>query len=326
VRFDPFLHPALLARAATQRGVFTAEQARTLGNHSVDDLRRLGKGKHVTPLRRGIYAVRAEYDGATPSVQHGMRVAALGLALSAPATLSHVSAASELVLELLDPDLSKLHVTRPQAASSRREAGVEHHAANLPEHHVVRREGLIDLTTAARTAIDIGRETDRFECAVAALDSALRMGVDPDDLSEVFDLCRTWPGARMLGGALAMADGRADNPGESWSRVVLVQQGLPPDDLQVRLEDPDGLIGYADFGWDHVVGELDGKCKYAIGVDTDPTEAVQIVRKEKLREDRIRGLGIEVARWGYAEHYRPGLIGQRVREAMARAAQRRRPA
>ena len=292
----------------------------------MDDLRRLRNGKHLVRLRRGIYALRAEYDTAKPREQHGMRVAALGLALSAPATLSHVSAASELELELLEPDLTKLHVTRPQAASSRREAGVEHHAAYLPAHHVVRREGLIDLTTAARTAIDVGRDTDRFECAVAALDSALRMGVDPAELREVFDLCRTWPGARMLGGAMAMADGRADNPGESWSRVLLVQLGLAPDDLQVPLEDADGLIGYVDFGWGNVIGELDGKGKYGIDVDTDPTEAVRIVRKEKLREDRIRALGIEVARWGYAEHYRPGVIGQRVREAMARAAQRRRPA
>ena len=44
-----------------------------------------------------------------------MRVAALGLALTAPATLSHESAAIELGLELLDPDLSSLHVTRPIA-------------------------------------------------------------------------------------------------------------------------------------------------------------------------------------------------------------------
>jgi hypothetical protein len=166
-----------------------------------------------------------------------MRVAALGLALTAPATLSHASAAIELGLEILDPDLSRLHVTRPLAASSRREAGVVHHAADLPEHHVVRREGLLDLTSPARTAIDVGRETDRLERAVAALDSALRLGVSRDELLDVFTRCRTWPGARMVSGALAMADGRAANPGESWSRVILIRLGLTPLDLQVRLAD-----------------------------------------------------------------------------------------
>jgi hypothetical protein len=130
----------------------------------------------------------------------------------------------------------------------------------------------------------------------------------------------------MVSGALAMADGRAANPGESWSRVILIRLGLTPLDLQVRLADEDGLIGYADFGWGDVVGELDGKGKYGIGVETDPQEAVRIVRREKRREDRIRGLGLEVARWEYADHFRPAVIRQRVLEAMARAAQRRRPA
>ena len=322
----PFLHPALVAQAVPQRGVFTAEQARRFGGHTAGDLQWMRRRGHLVALRRGIYALRDVYDGAEPATQHGMRVAALSLALSAPATLSHVSAAAELGLELLDPDRSLLHVTRLVAASSRREAGVVHHAADLPEQHVVRRAGLIDLTTPARTAIDVSRETDRFECALAALDSALRMGVSADELLEVFTHCRAWPGARMVSGALPIADGRAANPGESWSRAILIKLGLAPLGLQVRLEDGDGLIGYADFGWGDVVGELDGKGKYRIGVDTDPKEAVRIMRREKLREDRIRALGIEVARWAYADHFRPAVIGQRVLRAMARAAQRRRPA
>lgn len=321
----PFLHPALSAVAATQRGVFTAEQARRLGQHTADDLQRLRK-RHLVTLRRGIYVLRKTYDDATPAERHRMRVAALGLALTAPATLSHVTAAAEHGLELLDPDVSTLHVTRPLAVSSRHEAGVEHHAADLPAHHVVRRAGLLDLTSLARTAIDVGRGSDRLECAVAALDSALRMGVESAELLEVFEACRSWPGARLVSGALTMVDGRAANPGESWSRVLLIGLGLAPTNLQVRLEDSDGLIGYADFGWDGVVGELDGKGKYGIGVETDPAEAVRIVRREKLREDRIRGLGLEVARWEYAHHYHPAVIGQRVRLAMARAAQRRRSA
>ncbi len=152
------------------------------------------------------------------------------------------------------------------------------------------------------------------------------MNVTAGDLLAVFAHCRAWPGARMVSGALPLADGRAANPGESWSRAILMGLGLAPMELQVRLEDSDGLIGFADFGWVDVVGELDGKGKYGIGVDTDPKEAVRIVRREKRREDRIRALGYEVARWEYADHFRPAVIGQRVMQAMARAAQRRRPA
>ena len=86
-----------------------------------------------------------------------------------------------------------------------------------------------------------------------------------------------------------MADGRADNPGESWSRVILIAARARADDLQVRLDDDEGLIGYADFGWDDVVGEFDGKGKYGVGVDDRSGEAVRIVRRREAREDRIRG-------------------------------------
>lgn len=321
------LHPALLAQAARQRGVFTARQARELGNHAQPELQHLRRRGQLVAVRRGVYVDGTAYRMLDSSGEHALRVAALGLVLAAPATLSHQTAAAELGLELLDPDLSVLHVTRPQALSSRCEAGVVHHAAELPAGQVLHRDGFLDVTSVSRTAVDVARATRRPECAVAAADSALRMGVPLDELRGVFEACRSWPGGRGAGRAVALADGRAANPGESWSRIMLVRLGLPPDDLQVRLEDRAGLIGYADFGWGgDVVGELDGKAKYRIGVGADPAEAVRIVRREKLREDRIRALGIEVARWSYADLYRPDVIGHRVREAMARARGRRRSA
>jgi hypothetical protein len=316
------LSPVLLAVAAGQRGVFTSTQAYEAG-HTEKEIQRLRKAKVLASVRRGVYALREAYDGADAVEQHRMRVAALALCLTAQATLSHETAAAEHGLELLDPDLSVLHVTRSDGSATRIEAGVKHHAAELPEHHVVRADWPFDMTALARTAVDVARGADRFECAVAAFDSALRMGVPREELDEAFQLSRSWPGARLASGALAMADGRADNPGESWSRVILTRLGLPPLDLQVAVHDEDGLIGYADFGWDGVLGELDGKGKYGIGVDTDPEEAGRILWREKKREDRIRRRGWEIARWTYAEHYRTAVIAARVRQAQARAAGRR---
>ena len=321
--YAPFLAPELSALAATQRGVFTAAQARVAG-HTQNDLQRLRRHQHIESVRRGVYALREAYAGADVATRHGMQVAALGLVLSPPATLSHESAAAELGLELLEPDLTLLHVTRAGDAGTRVEAGVRHHCAEIPESHLVRRENELDLTTPARTVIDIARESIRLECAVAAIDSALRSGVTRDELEAVVLRCRSWRGARMAGRALALADGRAANPGESWSRVVLIQQGVAPTGLQVPVYDEDGLIGFADFGWDDVLGELDGKGKYGIGVDSDPEEAARIVWREKRREDRLRALGNDVVRWTYADHRRPQVIAARVIAAQARAPERRR--
>jgi len=170
----------------------------------------------------------------------------------------------------------------------------------------------------ARTAVDVARDTDRFECALAAFDSALRAGTPKQELLDVMMRCRSWPGARTACAALDLADGRAANPGESWSRAVLIQHDVAPTSLQVPVYDADGLIGYADFGWDGVLGELDGRGKYAIGVDSDPQEAGRIVWREKRREDRLRSQGYQVVRWTYADHHRPQAIAARVRSALAR--------
>ena len=317
------LDPALLALSAAQGGVFTVAQALAHG-YTGHELRRLLRSRPpvLTAVRRGVYALTVEYVGVPVHESHRIRVAALGLRLAAPAVLTHQSAAMEHGLELLDADLSSLHVTREGGTGARKEAGVHHHVAELPERDVVRRHGALDLATPARAAVDVARDSTRLECAVAVFDSVLRSGVPRDELEDVAARSRSWPGARFVARALAMADGRAANPGESWSRVVLVRSGVAPLDLQVPVCDEGGLIGYADFGWDGVLGEFDGKGKYGLDVHTDPEEAARIVWREKRREDRLRQTH-EVVRWGVADLHRPARLAARIRAAQARAQQRR---
>jgi hypothetical protein len=320
MRSEIVLQPTLLAVASTQRGVFTSRQAYAAG-HTQKEIQRLRDG-HLMSIRRGVYAWREEYESKSPLEQHGMRVAALALVLGAPGVLSHQTAAAELGLELLDADLTSLHVTRPSGTGSRTEAGVVHHTGELPGHHILLRgEGKMSLTTVARTALDVGLATDRYECMLAALDSALRMGATRGDLSDALDLCRAWPGARMLSGAVVLADGRAENPGESWSRAILIRNGLGPDDLQKAIYDADGRIGYVDFYWKGVVGEFDGKKKYKVPDDADSDLAAQVLWKEKRREDRLRADN-EIARWGVRELYQPKLLAGLVRDAIRRAERR----
>jgi hypothetical protein len=131
----------------------------------------------------------------------------------------------------------------------------------------------------------------------------------------------------LVATAISFADKRADNPGESWSRVVLMQQGVPATSLQVPVHDEQGLVGYADFGWPGVLGEFDGKGKYGLATndaDDGPLDSEKVKRvlwKEKVREDRLR-VGHEVVRWGTAELYAPVRLAARVRAAQSRAALR----
>ena len=317
------LDPRVLALAEKRRGVFSSAEAYELG-HTAKDIQRLRAAKVLHSVRRGTYVLRETWEAADDLERHRISTAALALVLTGPATLSHVTAAVDHDLAMLEPDLTVLHVTRNGPSGTRVEAGLAHHGGALPDHHVERRESGLDVVTRARAALDVARSSTRMEAAVAVLDSALRDGVSRADLEEVLDVCRGWRGGRLAGGAVSWADGRAANPGESWSRVELIRQGVPPDDLQVALYDDDGLIGYGDFGWDGVIGEFDGRVKYAVDRAAGPDGAGDVLWAEKRREDRIRARGYEMVRWTYADLSRPGLLGVRVRRALDRAAGRRR--
>jgi hypothetical protein len=319
----PDLPAGLVAQMEAQGGVFTTAQAATYGC-DLQQLQRLRTRppRPLVSVRRGVYAWREAYEAAKPLDRHRTDMAAAALSLSGRAVFTHESAAVALELDMLDPALDRVHVTGEDPFRPHLEAGIHHHVADLPKDHLAGVFHGIELSGRARTAVDIARDTDRLEVAVAAFDSALRMGVPRDELRRVFASCRSWPGARLVAQAIDLADGRAANPGESFSRVVLVRLGLAPDDLQVEVHDEEGLVGYADFGWRGVLGEFDGMGKYGLyDVEPDPRKAAHRVVLEKIREDRLR-VGHEVVRWGPAELHRPAILGGRVRAAMARAVAR----
>lgn len=318
------LHPGLVALMEAQGGVFTGEQAVSF-DHNRADIQRLRTDNPpvLLSVRRGVYAWAAVHAALPATERHRLDVAAVALCLNSNVVFSHQSAAVSLGLDLLDPDLSMVQVTRQPPARPRTEAGVRHHVAELVDAEIHAHRDDLAVTSLARTAVDVARDTDRMECAVAACDSALRMGTSRGVLHDVFDRCRSWPGARLVARAIDLADARAANPGESWSRVVLIQQGVPPDDLQVAVHDDEGLIGYADFGWDGVLGEFDGKGKYGLSAASpDPEEMRRVLWLEKQREDRLR-VKNEVVRWTTADLHRPRELAGRVRAAQERARGRR---
>ena len=60
------------------------------------------------------------------------------------------------------------------------------------------------------------------------------------------------PAARRV---LAAADGRADGPGETRSRLLMRTLGLPGPDLQHPVRDRTGhVLGRVDFWWDRERG------------------------------------------------------------------------
>jgi len=80
------------------------------------------------------------------------------------------------------------------------------------------------------------------------------------------------------------------------------------------------LIARVDFYWEEqkTVGEFDGKLKY--GQLLKPGQRIEdVIFEEKLREDALRDLGLQVVRWLWDDLYRPGILRERVLRAFARA-------
>lgn len=126
-------------------------------------------------------------------------------------------------------------------------------------------------------------------------------------------------GAKMerANDALTFGSSLSMSAGESLSRVQMYDAGLDIPELQVRFEDSQGLIGYADYFWRYagVIGEFDGKIKYLDPSFRNGRSADQVVFDEKLREDRLRALGFTVVRWTWSDLKQPGALERKLRAA-----------
>jgi hypothetical protein len=111
---------------------------------------------------------------------------------------------------------------------------------------------------------------------------------------------------------LSLADGRAESPLESRTRLRCIDGGVPPDDLQVPVVDPRGApVAYGDMGWrgGRLIAECDG--------------AEWHLRLRALYDDRTRQNDVVIAqravlRFTWADTLRPpAYIPSVVRRGLA---------
>ena len=285
---------------------FTVAEASDLG-WTPSALRHAVASGRLLRARRGIYA---------PPGSNELELAALAAALNYPqGVISHRSAALLHGLPLVGRPTAKPELTVPPRAKANL-PDVHVHRARLRGHDVQLLNGA-SVTTPARTLIDMGR-LEPTGTAVAAIDAGFRLGlVTPEALDDVVAFCRNWPGIRRARRAVELADGRAESPLESISRLTINALGLPAPDLQVTILDQfQHFAARADFYWHEfgVVGEADGRAKY--------TER-SVLTAEKSRQELLEDLGIVVARWGWSEATRtPDLLRARLERAFQRGQRR----
>ncbi len=273
----------------------------------------------LTRLRRGAYVSDEAED--ERAAYRRLVVATLGQA-DIDVVASHTAAAVLHGLPFPRAVSRRIDLTRPGGTSGGYVRGAVHlHAAPLGPADRAVIDGL-PTTSLARTAVDVARSAP-YRHAVAVLDAALGQGLTGDAMVDSLDTLTGFRGIRKAWRVAAFADGRSESVGESTSRIVMADVGLPAPTPQYEVYDGDRLVARCDFAWEEfrTVGEFDGMIKY--GRLLKPGQSVtDVVVAEKLREDAIRDAGWQVVRWIWSDLSNPSLLARRLHRAFARGSGR----
>ena len=205
--------------------------------------------------------------------------------------LSHESAALIWGLPLWRMP-AKTHVISPHRRSVRAAGDVAGHVVSPGDRDVVQRGGVL-VTGLERTTLDIACERPPADALVVA-DAALRRGASRDALESLVARRAGRRGVARAREILAMADGGAESPWESYTRLHIAAVGLPAPRLQVTIPTRLGEFR-GDLGWDEwrALVEFDGLVKFT---DLSRGDPGRVLFEEKRRQDAIQEAGWRVLR------------------------------
>lgn len=238
-----------------------------------------------------MYVAADVYNQCDDAGRHLLHARAALAAQEGGVALTGASAAALHGFAVYQKDLSVVHLLRLDGGASRRSAQASHHRV-LPE--VTEDEigifGGVPAVTPARAVWEVAC-TSSLESGVVTADAALR--IDPGlaaPLAALQDRFTYVAGSRTARLVIQLADGRAESPGESVTRVQFYRFGIPMPTLQYKVIDSSGrLVGESDFYWDEYrhLGEFDGFVKYQKLLRPGESPS-QCVFRAKQREDAMR--------------------------------------
>ncbi|MFT4136790.1 hypothetical protein [Microbacterium sp.] len=299
----------------------TVRSTRALASAGIDppDVRTAVRRGALRRVRRGWYVDEPEWSSAHTEQRHLMQVvAAAESARGADMVFVRTAAAVLWSCPLWRCAPKNVHAAGAGGDGSATTSGpVARHRVVIPAADRAERFG-IPCTSLERTVVDVAC-TASIETALACADAAMRR-VAWDPVAREYDFAaaeafrerlrevlRRRAGARGIRRArfvVDFADGRAESPLESTSRLYFHVLGFDPPPLQTPIPGPNGERYRVEFdlapfnAW----GECDGKGKYHDLSRNGGRTPAQVFDDEKRREDWIRGTTRRwFLRWGARE-------------------------
>ena len=225
------------------------------------------------------------------------------------ATVVGVSAAAMHGAKWID---SRLPAELNQPSQHRTRGIVLHHDTLSPDEIDVVRG--IDVTTAARTAFDLGRRYGRT-MAVIRVDALLQAtALELADIDTLIDRHRGARGIVQLREVVRLADAGAESPQETRTRLLLTGAGLRPRQTQIDVFNRFGdHVHRIDMGWPN----------WKVGVEYDGEQHWSnpaIRAKDIDQQAELEALGWRTIRVSSEIlRYRPYSVVERTRSALRTA-------
>lgn len=296
--------PRLLLRAQVQEGLVSTRQARSAGLTDAQ-LHRLVRSRRWRRVVRGVY------DTGEPGIldldaydRRRRRAAVLG-PLAYPGSITTGVAA--LVLHGVQgaPTTVTPEVTMPDRTARTGSDAVRVRRVTTDGYVEVYGLRCATVTDALAQAVPT---VDRRH-AVALMDSARRQrSINPGDFARAARLDRRRPGGLRRRAWWQASSRWAESPAETWARLTCADRGVPPDVLQLPVDDGTGRqVARVDLAWllpdgGALLVEIDGR---------DVHDLPEAVLKDRDRQNRLAGRRSLVLRFTGREAW-DGTVAARV--------------
>ncbi|MEJ1090020.1 hypothetical protein WDU99_17005 [Microbacterium sp. Mu-80] len=305
--------------------ILTRAELRARG-YSERDIERAVADHVYRRVRNDRYVRVEDWEGLWNEGRHLVNVVATQLNSAEPGPVFWGPSAAVLhALPLYRLAPKNVHAVILGARHGRTVAGVTWHSIPVDPADIVEVDG-IRCTSIDRTILDLAC-TSAATVSLSAADAALREESVQGQVQDA-DAAAEWqrrmqaraehahrPGIVRARRIIHFADGRAQLPGESVSRLHLASLGFAPPDLQVHVRGSRGDDYWLDFGFrrSRCFGEFDGRGKYLDDGLRGAQSTEEVVLAEKAREDDVRGVtGWRTARWGSPDIRTTAIFGAKL--------------